>query len=69
VIRPDWTTVGGPFRGVVSGIAYRGTHTDVTVTTGAGAVGIRVPGPPTVCRGDEITWGLDRVWLLPRDDA
>jgi hypothetical protein len=55
--------------GIVSGVAYRGSHTDVTLATGAGAVGIRVPGVPTLCRGDAITWGLDRAWLMPRDDA
>jgi hypothetical protein len=69
VIRPDWVSLGGPLGGDVSGTAYRGTHTDVTLATEAGAVGIRVPGAPTLRRGDAITWGLDRVWLIPRDET
>jgi len=64
LIRPDWVRIGGPSSGRVTDVAYRGTHTDLSVASDAGTVGIRTPGAPTVDRGAAITWGLDRVWLL-----
>jgi iron(III) transport system ATP-binding protein len=64
MIRPDWVSLGGPLKGSVSGVAYRGTHTDLAVATEAGSVGIRVPSTSRARHGDVVSWRLDRVWLL-----
>ena len=68
VVRPDWAHLGGELQGRVDDVAYRGTHTDYRLDTPAGAVQVRVAGPPVLTRGESTGWTLDRLWVLG-DDA
>lgn len=65
LVRPEWAELGGPLPGEVRSVEYRGSHTDVRMTTPAGDLHIRRPGPPTVRPGDHPGWELRRVWALP----
>ncbi len=65
LVRPDWVSLGGPLRGQVELVAFRGPHTDVHLATAGGTIGIRIPGPPTVAPGAWVGWSLERAWLLP----
>lgn len=67
LVRPDWTTLGGPLSGVVAERWYRGPHTDYRLDTPAGDVVVRRTGPPRADVGERPGWGLQRVWLLPPD--
>jgi ABC-type Fe3+/spermidine/putrescine transport system ATPase subunit len=70
VVRPDWVREGGPFRGQIRVVAFRGPGTDYQVQVG-GATGltgatveVRLPGPPRYAVGDTFAWGLERAWAL-----
>lgn len=65
LVRADWTRLGGPLPGVVVQAWYRGPHTDYHVSTDAGVVEVREPGPPAAAAGDRVGWSLQRAWLLP----
>jgi ABC-type Fe3+/spermidine/putrescine transport system ATPase subunit len=72
MVRPDWVRFGGDLPAVVEDVAFRGTHTDYLLATPAGALGLRVIGPPTVERGTSVGCTIERAWLLsgpPVDDA
>jgi ABC-type Fe3+/spermidine/putrescine transport system ATPase subunit len=71
VVRPDWARLGGDLPATVEDIAFRGTHTDYRLSTPAGALGLRVVGPPTIERGALVGWTLERAWILDgaTDDA
>ncbi|HEX2756722.1 MAG TPA: ABC transporter ATP-binding protein [Candidatus Limnocylindrales bacterium] len=58
LVRPDWATLGGPLPGVVAGVRFRGSHTDIELATPAGDLTIRRAGPPSVSAGDEPGWTL-----------
>jgi ABC-type Fe3+/spermidine/putrescine transport system ATPase subunit len=65
LVRPDWARLGGPLDAVVESVAYRGSHSDVRLSTHAGSIVVRDPGPPCVAPGDRVGWTLMRVWLVP----
>lgn len=65
LVRADWTRMGGPLPGVVVQTWYRGPHTDYHVSTDAGIVEVREPGPPTAAAGDRVGWSLQRAWVVP----
>ena len=65
IVRPDWVRLGGPLSGTVETVAFRGTHTDIRLSTLAGDVDLRVGGPPAVGPGDVVGWVLDRAWVPP----
>ena len=68
VVRPDWASLEGPLSGVVTAVRYDGPHTDLVVSTAAGEVRVRRPGPPSAAEGSSITVSLDRGWALPQRD-
>ncbi len=63
VIRPDWVRFGGDIPAQVDAVAFRGTHTDYLTSTGAGQIGVRVPGPPTWPPGASVGLTIERVWI------
>jgi ABC-type Fe3+/spermidine/putrescine transport system ATPase subunit len=63
-IRPDWAALGGPFEATVRSVWYRGPHSDVVLTTAAGELLIRTPGPCTLHPGERTGWSLQRLWPL-----
>jgi ABC-type sugar transport system ATPase subunit len=67
LLRPDWTSVGGPFRGRLRAAWFRGPHTDylVELPEADGSVLVRDSGPPRFGVGEQLTWSLNRVWVLP----
>jgi ABC-type Fe3+/spermidine/putrescine transport system ATPase subunit len=62
LVRPDWTTVGGPLPGVVLASWFRGPHTDHLLDTPAGEVLVREPGLERHPAGSRLSWDLRRVW-------
>ncbi|MDX6239684.1 MAG: iron(III) transport system ATP-binding protein [Kribbellaceae bacterium] len=62
LVRPDWTTVGGPLPGVVLASWFRGPHTDHLLDTPAGEVLVRGPGQERHRAGTRLSWDLHRVW-------
>ena len=64
LVRPEWTTLGGPLGGVVTWAAYRGPHTDYRLATSVGHVEVRGTGPPVARAGQRVDWTLHRVcWV------
>jgi len=64
LVRPDWASLGGDLRAVVRAVLYRGPHTDYRLSTPAGDLELREPGPPRAGVGDEVRWTLRRAWSL-----
>ncbi|HEY0470607.1 MAG TPA: ABC transporter ATP-binding protein [Kribbella sp.] len=62
LVRPDWTTVGGPLPGVVLASWFRGPHTDHLLNTPAGEVLVREPGRDSRAAGTRLSWDLQRIW-------
>jgi ABC-type Fe3+/spermidine/putrescine transport system ATPase subunit len=62
LVRPDWASLGGSLSGRVSGVWFRGPHTDYRIETAAGALELREPGPPRAGVGEEVGWTLRRGW-------
>jgi ABC-type Fe3+/spermidine/putrescine transport system ATPase subunit len=69
LLRPDWLHLGGPLAGRVTATAFRGTHTDYRLQFGDRAVGLQLPGPPTLVAGESVSWGIRRAWALPAGPA
>jgi ABC-type Fe3+/spermidine/putrescine transport system ATPase subunit len=69
LVRPEWAQLDGPLTGVVTRVAYRGSVTDYSLETPAGAVDVRDPSRRRAAVGDRVAWRLERVWLLPPDGA
>jgi iron(III) transport system ATP-binding protein len=65
VIRPDWVTEGGPLRGQLTLVAFRGTHTDYHVESDGQRVMLQLPGAPCYVAGDRISFTVRRVWVVP----
>ena len=63
IVRPDWVRLGGDIPARVDAVAFRGTHTDYQLATTAGAVGVRVAGPPVTCRGESVGVTFERLWI------
>jgi iron(III) transport system ATP-binding protein len=64
VVRPDWAREGGPLRGQITAIGFRGPHTDYQISTPAGPVLLRLPGPPRHAAGETLPWSLNRAWVV-----
>jgi ABC-type Fe3+/spermidine/putrescine transport system ATPase subunit len=69
LVRPEWTALGGPLRGRIRDLHYRGGYTDYLLDTPAGAVLVRADGPPRVSVGSDTTWSLRRAWFLPPESS
>jgi len=65
LLRPDWTSAGGPLSGRLAAVTFRGPHTDHLVEVGEDRVLVRRPGPPQHGVGDDFAWSIDRAWVLP----
>lgn len=65
LLRPDWTSAGGPLRGPIEAVAFRGPYTDHIVAMGTDRVLVRRPGPPQHRIGELFSWTVDRAWVLP----
>jgi ABC-type Fe3+/spermidine/putrescine transport system ATPase subunit len=68
LVRPEWVSLGGPFRAVVDRIWYRGSRTEYRLTTAAGPLVLFAAGAPGAAVGDEVGWDIRRVHLLPPGD-
>ncbi|MGI8517916.1 MAG: ABC transporter ATP-binding protein [Acidimicrobiia bacterium] len=62
IVRPEWVLHGGDTAGTVTEVWYRGTHTDYTVKTEAGAIYVRLLGPPQLDVGAKQGWTISRSW-------
>lgn len=67
LIRPDWTSLGGPLAGAVTAVAYRGPHTDYRLSSPFGDVEVRHPGPPQARVAERVAWAIHRVWWVAVD--
>ena len=73
LVRPDWACLADPadsadpadLPGTITEVRFRGPHTDYHLTTPAGPLLIREPGPPRAAPGP-VRWSLLRLRLLPR---
>lgn len=65
LLRPDWVGLAGDLTARVAAVWFRGSHTDVDLTTPYGAVTARIPGPPAVRAGEDVAWHVIRTWRLP----
>jgi iron(III) transport system ATP-binding protein len=73
LVRPDWARLADPadhadpadLPGTITEVRFRGPHTDYHLTTPAGPLLIREPGPPRAAPGP-VRWSLLRVRLMPR---
>ena len=76
LVRPDWARLADPtipagpgdpadLSGTITEVRFRGPHTDYHLTTPAGPLLIREPGPPRAAPGP-VRWSLLRLRLLPR---
>ena len=75
LVRPDWARLADPttpvspddpadLPGTITEVRFRGPHTDYHLTTPAGPLLIREPGPPRAAPGP-VRWSLLRVRLMP----
>ena len=64
LVRPDWAALDGPLGARVASVRYRGWFTDYRLETPAGLLTISERGTPRHAPGAEVTWRLDRLWLL-----
>jgi ABC-type Fe3+/spermidine/putrescine transport system ATPase subunit len=66
LVRPGWAELEGPLPGTVRQVWYRGPHTDYKLDTPAGPVVIRQGGPPRARVGEQVSWNLERGWIIDR---
>jgi hypothetical protein len=64
LVRPEWTSDSGPYVGTIGAHWFRGPHTDYLVGSPAGDILLRRAGPPRSAVGEQLRWGLSRVWVL-----
>ncbi len=69
LVRPDWVSLGGPLPGRVTGIWFRGPHTDYRLETPAGPLELREPGSPRAVEGEAVGWTLRRAWIIGSEDG
>jgi ABC-type Fe3+/spermidine/putrescine transport system ATPase subunit len=67
--RPGWAAFGGPLPGTVRQVWYRGTHTEYSLATPSGSVVMQQSGPPSAATGDQVSWTLERGWVVDRGEA
>jgi iron(III) transport system ATP-binding protein len=63
LVRPEWVTPGGPIRGIVDQVAFRGPHTDYDIETQHGRLVARAPGSPKLSEGESTGWSIERGWV------
>ena len=63
LLRPEWTSVGGPFEGRIEAAWFRGSHVDYEVRSAAGPVLVRETDMPRRDAGEPLSWGIRRIWL------
>jgi ABC-type Fe3+/spermidine/putrescine transport system ATPase subunit len=68
LVRPEWVRLGGPLRGTVAEVWFRGSHTDVRLETAVGKLDVRVAGAVAVSKGETIGCTVVRGWLLSGAD-
>ncbi len=64
VVRPEWVRLDGSQPGAVTAVRFRGSYTDITLSTALGDIEARVPGPPRHRIGEAVGWEAERVWEL-----
>jgi ABC-type sugar transport system ATPase subunit len=64
LVRPDWVREGGPLVGRTTAVDFRGPHTDYRLSTPAGPLLLRLPGPPRHEVDEMMAWTLERAWVL-----
>ncbi|MCU1668312.1 MAG: ABC-type transport system, ATPase component [Blastococcus sp.] len=65
LVRPGWARLGGPLKGELRAVWFRGPHSDYLVAGPLGELLIREPGPPQHEIGARVGWSLLRSWPLP----
>lgn len=69
LVRPDWVGLGGGLPGRVEAVWFRGSHTDVDLSTPFGSLVIRTPGTTSLAAGETTTWHLRRAWTLTSESS
>jgi hypothetical protein len=75
LLRPEWVRVGGPLRGRIVAVAFRGPHTDyrldidIGVGVGVGSIVVREAAGPRHAVGEVLCWAIERAWVLDEPDA
>jgi ABC-type Fe3+/spermidine/putrescine transport system ATPase subunit len=73
LVRPDWAREGGALRARITGVGFRGPHTDYHLETAAGPMMLQQQGPPRHVVGELLPWTLERAWVIdaaePAGDA
>lgn len=64
LVRPDWAGLGGELAGLVAAVWFRGSHSDLELSTPFGTMVIRCLGAPTVAVGETVGWHIRRSWPL-----
>ncbi|PZS17781.1 MAG: ABC transporter ATP-binding protein [Pseudonocardiales bacterium] len=64
LVRPDWAREGGPLRGRITAVGFRGPLTEYRVTTPAGPILLQLPGAPHHGVGQTLSWALARGWVI-----
>lgn len=63
LVRPEWVTPGGPIRGIVDQVSFRGPHTDYVIETAFGTLVSRIEGSPRLAQGERTGWSIERGWV------
>ncbi len=63
-MRSDWVREGGPLRGRITAVGFRGPHTDYHLDTAAGPIMLQLQGPPRHVVGELMPWTLERAWVI-----
>jgi ABC-type Fe3+/spermidine/putrescine transport system ATPase subunit len=69
LLRPEWVRVGGPLRGRIVAVAFRGPHTDYRLDIGIGSIVVREAAGPRHAVGELLCWAIERAWVLDEPDA
>lgn len=67
VVRPEWAGLGGDLWGRVEAVWFRGSHSDIDLSTPFGSLVIRTPGTTPLAAGEATAWHLRRAWPLLSD--
>lgn len=63
LVRPEWVSLGGSIAGQVLEVRFTGPHTDYLILTQAGALSVRVAGPPQLRVGERTGITIERGWV------
>jgi len=64
LLRPDWVREGGPLRGRITEVGFRGPHTEYHLETAAGLILVHQPGAPRHVPGEVLSFTVERAWVL-----